>query len=43
MLCLDEGDEGGVEGRGGEMFNEPCLWVFLSVSVKDLRGLEEVR
>jgi hypothetical protein len=25
-----EGKEGGVEGRGGERFNEPCLKVFLS-------------
>ena len=27
MLCLDEGEWGGVEGKekGGERFNEPCL------------------
>jgi hypothetical protein len=38
-----EGNEGGVEGRGGERFNEPCLRVILSGSGKDLSGLEGVR
>ena len=28
MLCLDRGESGGVEERGGERFNEPYLRVF---------------
>ena len=38
-----EGNEKGVEGRGGERFNEPYVGVFLSGRGKDLRGLEGVR
>ena len=38
-----EGNEWGVEERGGERFNKPCLGVFLSEREKDLRGLEGVR
>ena len=28
MQCLDRGDLGGVQGRGREKFDEPCLRVF---------------
>ena len=35
-----EGNEGGVEGRGGEGFNHLCLGVFLNGRGKDLRGFE---
>ena len=31
-------NEGGVEGRGGERYNEPYLGVFLSERGKDSRG-----
>jgi hypothetical protein len=44
MLFFGGKSRGGVEGRGGERFNEPCLRVFfLSGRGKDLRGLEGVR
>jgi hypothetical protein len=33
-----ERNEGGVEGRGGERYNEPYLGVFLSERGKDSRG-----
>ena len=33
-----EGNEWGVEERGGERFNKPCSGVFLSEREKDLRG-----
>jgi hypothetical protein len=38
-----EGNEGRVEGMGGERFNETRLKVFLSGREKNLRRLEGIR
>ena len=42
------GMKGGVKGKGGEKFNEPCLgfffyYYFLSGREKDFMGLKEVK